>query len=37
MKLRRKLLRMVYGVTVGANGASKLLSVKFEEAAAIAK
>ncbi len=28
---------VLYGVTVGANGASKLLSVKFEEAAAIAK
>ncbi len=28
---------VLYGVTVGADGASKLLSVKFEEAQAIAK
>jgi chromosome segregation protein len=28
---------VLYGVTVGADGASKLLSVKFEEATAIAK
>ncbi len=28
---------ILYGVTVGADGASKLLSVKFEEAVAIAK
>ena len=28
---------VLYGVTIGANGASKLLSVKFEEAIAIAK
>ncbi len=28
---------VLYGVTVGSNGASKLLSVKFDEAAAIAK
>jgi len=28
---------VLYGVTVGANGASKLLSVKFDEAVAIAK
>lgn len=28
---------MLYGVTVGSDGASKLLSIKFEEAAAIAK
>jgi chromosome segregation ATPase len=28
---------VLYGVTVGADGASKLLSVKFDEAAAIAK
>jgi chromosome segregation protein len=28
---------MLYGVTIGANGASKLLSVKFEEATQIAK
>ncbi len=28
---------VLYGVTVGAEGASKLLSVKFEEATAIAK
>jgi chromosome segregation protein len=28
---------MLYGVTIGSNGASKLLSIKFEEAAAIAK
>ena len=28
---------VLYGVTVGSDGASKLLSVKFEEAAAIAK
>jgi len=28
---------MLYGVTIGSNEASKLLSVKFEEAAAIAK
>ncbi len=28
---------VLYGVTVGSNGASKLLSVKFEEAAQIAK
>ena len=28
---------ILYGVTVGADGASKLLSVKFDEAAAIAK
>ena len=28
---------VLYGVTVGANGASKLLSVKFEEATQIAK
>lgn len=28
---------VLYGVTVGANGASKLLSVKFDEAAQIAK
>ncbi len=28
---------VLYGVTIGANGASKLLSVKFDEAAAIAK
>lgn len=28
---------VLYGVTIGSNGASKLLSVKFDEAAAIAK
>ncbi|HWA32106.1 MAG TPA: AAA family ATPase [Candidatus Paceibacterota bacterium] len=28
---------ILYGVTIGSDGASKLLSVKFEEAAAIAK
>lgn len=28
---------MLYGVTIGADGASKLLSVKFDEATAIAK
>lgn len=28
---------VIYGVTIGADGASKLLSIKFEEAAAIAK
>ena len=28
---------VLYGVTIGNNGASKLLSVKFDEAAAIAK
>ncbi len=28
---------VLYGVTVGSNGASKLLSIKFDEAAAIAK
>ncbi|MDO8659553.1 MAG: AAA family ATPase [Candidatus Parcubacteria bacterium] len=28
---------VLYGVTIGANGASKLLSVKFDEAAQIAK
>ena len=28
---------ILYGVTIGGNGASKLLSVKFEEATAIAK
>ncbi len=28
---------VLYGVTIGADGASKLLSVKFDEAAAIAK
>jgi len=28
---------MLYGVTIGANGASRLLSVKFDEATAIAK
>ncbi|MEO5635035.1 MAG: AAA family ATPase [Candidatus Paceibacterota bacterium] len=28
---------VLYGVTIGSNGASKLLSVKFEEATAIAK
>lgn len=28
---------MLYGVTIGSNGASKLLSVRFDEAAAIAK
>ena len=28
---------MLYGVTIGGNGASKLLSVKFDEAVAIAK
>ncbi len=28
---------MLYGVTIGSDGASKLLSVKFDEAAAIAK
>ncbi|MFA6076901.1 MAG: AAA family ATPase [Candidatus Paceibacterota bacterium] len=28
---------VLYGVTIGANGASKLLSVKFDEATAIAK
>lgn len=28
---------MLYGVTVGSDGASKLLSIKFEEATAIAK
>lgn len=28
---------ILYGVTIGADGASKLLSVKFDEAAAIAK
>lgn len=28
---------VLYGVTIGSDGASKLLSVKFEEAAAIAK
>ena len=28
---------VLYGVTVGADGASKLLSVKFDEATAIAK
>jgi chromosome segregation protein len=28
---------VLYGVTIGADGASKLLSVRFEEAAAIAK
>ena len=29
--------RVLYGVTIGADGASKLLSVKFDEAVAIAK
>ena len=29
--------KVLYGVTVGVNGASKLLSVKFDEAVAIAK
>jgi len=28
---------VLYGITVGADGASKLLSVKFDEAAVIAK
>ena len=28
---------VLYGVTIGADGASKLLSVKFDEATAIAK
>jgi chromosome segregation protein len=28
---------ILYGVTVGSEGASKLLSIKFEEAASIAK
>jgi chromosome segregation protein len=28
---------ILYGVTIGADGASKLLSVKFEEAVSIAK
>lgn len=28
---------VIYGVTIGADGASKLLSIRFEEAAAIAK
>ncbi|KKS10851.1 MAG: Chromosome partition protein smc, partial [Parcubacteria group bacterium GW2011_GWB1_41_5] len=28
---------VLYGVTIGSNGASKLLSVKFDEATAIAK
>jgi len=28
---------VLYGVTIGNNGASKLLSVKFEEATQIAK
>jgi chromosome segregation protein len=28
---------ILYGVTIGADGASKLLSVKFDEAAEIAK
>jgi chromosome segregation protein len=28
---------ILYGVTMGADGISKLLSVKFEEAAAVAK
>ena len=29
--------KILYGVTIGSNGASKLLSVKFDEAVAIAK
>ena len=28
---------VLYGITMGADGASKLLSVKFEEALAVAK
>jgi hypothetical protein len=28
---------IIFGVTMGADGISKLLSVKFEEAAAVAK